>query len=302
MKGLTLTQVEQLKQIGEYLHNQRQEKSVSLEEIAVETYIPLRLLHALELGQVDRLPEPVYVQGFIRRYADALELDGSALAQTFAFSPIPTMPPETDSSDAKATNEQEVESPVMTRAAIETNTPAPVTPVPLSSTFAQSVSKRRTSPQVPVALVGVAVAVIVGGIAVGQFRRSQSNSEKAVTSPSSAAVSSSDMPQAASPNQPAAPSTPPNSATSRLGAAPIEVSVSLTDDCWIEVSADGDVKLSETLKKGQKKTWTAKNRLIVVAGNAGAVMLSYNQGAAEPMGDLGQPVERTFTPDQAQSQ
>jgi cytoskeletal protein RodZ len=86
---LTPTQAEQLKEIGIQLRQLRQEHSISTEEIAAKTHIQLRLLQALEEGQSDQLPEPIFIQGFIRRYAEALNLDGSTLAQTFPVNELP---------------------------------------------------------------------------------------------------------------------------------------------------------------------------------------------------------------------
>jgi cytoskeletal protein RodZ len=80
---LNPAQTEQLKEIGAYLRQLRQEQSISTEEVAAKTFIPLRILKALEEGQPEHLPEAVFIQGFIRRYADVLDLDGAALAKTF---------------------------------------------------------------------------------------------------------------------------------------------------------------------------------------------------------------------------
>lgn len=80
---LNPVQVEQLKEIGTHLRQKRQQLSIPIEKVAAETYIRLRLLKALEEGQSEQLPEPVFVQGFIRRYGDVLGLDGTALAKTF---------------------------------------------------------------------------------------------------------------------------------------------------------------------------------------------------------------------------
>lgn len=87
--NLNQDQVEQLKDIGAYLRQFREEKSISTEAVAAKTFIPLRLLKALEEGQLDQLPEPIFVQGFIRRYADAIDLDGEALAKTFSINLLP---------------------------------------------------------------------------------------------------------------------------------------------------------------------------------------------------------------------
>ena len=89
MNHLTPTQAEQLKEIGIQLRQLRQEHSISTEEIAAKTHIQLRLLQALEEGESDQLPEPIFIQGFIRRYAEALNLDGSTLAQTFPVNELP---------------------------------------------------------------------------------------------------------------------------------------------------------------------------------------------------------------------
>jgi cytoskeletal protein RodZ len=83
VSDLNPAQVEQLKEIGSQLRQLRQEQSISTEEVAAKTFIPSRLLTALEEGQPEHLPEPVFIQGFIRRYADALNLDGTAIANRF---------------------------------------------------------------------------------------------------------------------------------------------------------------------------------------------------------------------------
>mgnify|MGYP006267016217 CR=1 FL=1 len=83
MNKLSPSQVEKLKEIGTLLRTRRQELSISLEQLESRTQIRLRLLRAIEAGQAEQLPEPIYVMGFIRLYGNALQLDGEALAKTF---------------------------------------------------------------------------------------------------------------------------------------------------------------------------------------------------------------------------
>ena len=92
MNHLNPAQTEQLKEIGAYLRQLRQEQSISTEEVAAKTVISLRILKALEEGQPEHLPEAVFIQGFIRRYADVLDLDGAALAKTFPTNFLPVTP------------------------------------------------------------------------------------------------------------------------------------------------------------------------------------------------------------------
>ncbi len=82
MTLLNQAQVEQLKEITTQLRQVRQEKSICIEEIAAQTLIRAGVLQALEEQRFEELPEPIFIQGFIRRYGDALGLDGNALSHT----------------------------------------------------------------------------------------------------------------------------------------------------------------------------------------------------------------------------
>ncbi|MBE9178261.1 helix-turn-helix domain-containing protein [Oculatella sp. LEGE 06141] len=75
--------VERLTEIGNYLRQVREESLFSLDQVAAKTMIPVRLLQAIEHGHLNQLPEPVYIQGFIKRYADVLGLDGPSVANAF---------------------------------------------------------------------------------------------------------------------------------------------------------------------------------------------------------------------------
>ncbi len=77
-----------LAELGSYLQKMRLEKSQSLEEIGGKTMIPVRLLKAIEAGQLDRLPEPVYIQAFLRHYADALGVNGAEFASSFPIANV----------------------------------------------------------------------------------------------------------------------------------------------------------------------------------------------------------------------
>ncbi len=76
-------QAEILGQLGDKLHQKRLEQALSIEKVAAKTLIRPRLLIAIEKGLVDQLPEPVYVQSYIKQYANALGLDGEKLARSF---------------------------------------------------------------------------------------------------------------------------------------------------------------------------------------------------------------------------
>jgi cytoskeletal protein RodZ len=76
-------QAQKLAEIGDYLRQVREHNQLTLEQVASQTLIQARLLRAIETGNLQPLPEPVYIRGFIKRYAAALGLDGGELAQAF---------------------------------------------------------------------------------------------------------------------------------------------------------------------------------------------------------------------------
>ncbi|MDZ8054292.1 MAG: helix-turn-helix domain-containing protein [Aulosira sp. ZfuVER01] len=76
-------QAEKLAEIGGQLWASRQEQGLSLEEVVLLTRIPKRLLQAIEEGNLEDLPEPIYIQGLIRQFADALGFNGVEFASNF---------------------------------------------------------------------------------------------------------------------------------------------------------------------------------------------------------------------------
>jgi hypothetical protein len=73
---------ETLGQLGQELQQRREQQGLSREELYNRTHIPHYQIRALETGALEKLPQDIYVRGFIRRLGDALGLDGSALADS----------------------------------------------------------------------------------------------------------------------------------------------------------------------------------------------------------------------------
>jgi cytoskeleton protein RodZ len=61
--------------VGERLRVAREEKGLSLEDVAAQTRIPQRHLASIETGDWDNLPAPTYTIGFAKNYATAVGLD-----------------------------------------------------------------------------------------------------------------------------------------------------------------------------------------------------------------------------------
>ncbi|MGD1931796.1 MAG: helix-turn-helix domain-containing protein [Leptolyngbyaceae cyanobacterium] len=78
----TLQQV-RLAEIGQYLSQLRREQEILIDHISVQTKIQVYQLEAIEMGDVSCLPPAIYIQGFIKLYANALNINGTAIASTF---------------------------------------------------------------------------------------------------------------------------------------------------------------------------------------------------------------------------
>jgi cytoskeleton protein RodZ len=61
--------------VGERLRGAREQKKLSLEDIAAQTRIPQRHLESIENGDWENLPAPTYTIGFAKNYAGVVGLD-----------------------------------------------------------------------------------------------------------------------------------------------------------------------------------------------------------------------------------
>lgn len=94
--SLAEQQSEKLAEMGAQLRELREKQAITLEEMVVLTKIPRRLLQAIEAGHLEDLPEPIYIQGLIRQFADALDLNGVEFASNFPLGSQPVSIPPTE--------------------------------------------------------------------------------------------------------------------------------------------------------------------------------------------------------------
>lgn len=78
-----LDRAKKLAELGATLRKIREKHNISLERVAIFTMIRSHLLDAIESGDIDQLPEPVYAQGLIKRYAEVLGVDITPYSDLF---------------------------------------------------------------------------------------------------------------------------------------------------------------------------------------------------------------------------
>ena len=79
--GTTFPSESGLAQVGQLIRAQRQARGLSAEELAATMHMGVEQLTALELGDEDRLPEPVFIKAMVRRLASHLRMNADDLVQ-----------------------------------------------------------------------------------------------------------------------------------------------------------------------------------------------------------------------------
>lgn len=252
-------QAELLTEIGAYLQNLRQRQDISLEEVASTTLIPVRTLAAIEAGDLHRLPEPVYVQGFIKRYADAIGVDGTEFANAFPTD-IRTRP---------------------TKRTWRGNIEAQLRPVHLYWVYTLLV------------IGSISGLSYLLNRSAGQQPRFATNAqvENRLDAPAPA-----DFYGPPTPDQASQPVTPRVAkVVSPTTDKPVRVSLTVKgQQSWLRITVDGKTEFEGMMQQGSQRTWSGNEAVTVRAGDAGAVEVSYNESQPQPLGTPGDVEEKTF--------
>ncbi len=277
-----------LLEVGPELQSLREQQGLTLESLAAQTKIQRRILVAIEAGDWSSLPEPVYVQGFIRRYGNALGLDGNALARRIPIAPV-TQSIRPQSQDFRPAAQLRplhlyaiyialIVGAVWGLSTFLQRPGGQGTPVPAASppsdspanTPEPSPPSAQASPAAPEADNSPTEATPENAEAAESESPGESSEDVAIAVPSGLG------------NLPL-----PDSQTFITSAKPVNVNVKLTSQAWVRVVIDGEVEFEGILPEETDRTWTADQTLVVRSGNAGAVMVAFNGADPEPLGDDG---------------
>ena len=257
-----------LAEIGAQLRQYREQNSISLDKVAVVTMIRRNILQAIEEGQLDQLPEPVYTQGLIKRYAEAMGLDVNEFAY---FLPIKAPP----RSSTKLSWENRPQLRPMHLYLFYTFLIV-CSVNGLSQLMASSGTLKNRAATAEIALEQQEQARLLA---------EASTASKNQTTDSYAAVEAARTGQS-------------QKSLDKSGNKPVMVSVTFQAESWMQVEVDGKIEFEGILPIGTVRTWQADRKLVVLAGNAGGVMIAVNNGQAELLGAPGVPKEAVFQADE----
>lgn len=270
--------------MGAELRAERERQGLTIQDVERETSIRAAYLQALEREDYSALPNEVYVKGFIRNYASFLHMDPEKLVQEYRetihgadVGPIPKANPETTS----LVNES--------------------APFSSGSDFHERVEKSAKKQMIFLAVASLAIAFI-GSIYYffGDDPAAVKPAQTAQQTPAAqtpAAGQNAQTPNAPAPTQNAQPAAPVQTIgnTANAAAGQADVTAKFTGRCWIQAIADGKVVYEGTVEANQTKRWTGKKEVIVTAGNAGAIDVTYNGQHVGKLGKEGIVVEKKFS-------
>jgi cytoskeletal protein RodZ len=252
-----------LKEIGEQLRQFRETNAISLERVAAVTMIRLDLLEAIENGNLSALPEAIYTKGLIKKYADIMGLEGDDLAAK-----LPVVSPVVQSEIKPSRFSLPQLRPHHLYVVYVGLIFLSVSILPrlmknnLTVTTATPTSEQVATVQSP-------TAKEVTLVKADKTTPSQTITPQKMGSHTQISVSNNNTPTASGKTQ------------------PVNVSLIVKDESWVLVEVDGKKEFEGLLTAGTEQTWTAQQKLVVVAGNAGGVFLAVNNEQAKQLGAPG---------------
>ncbi|MEM6839485.1 MAG: RodZ domain-containing protein [Cyanobacteria bacterium P01_C01_bin.120] len=280
---MNLAQQEQLNSVGAYLRDLRKEKGATVDEVANQIFIRPALVTAIETGDWESLPEPVFVQGFIRRYADYLGLNGREVASQFEPTPVAVLP------DPALASSSLVEGVIKQQDRHGLKVLSKAEPI---SRNGAAVTSNSSFPLKWNWVLGVSGLVVLGGLIVWLTTRN--------TPQPSTASTNSDVEAPTPASEPAAETEVLDTETTEADGAieetetatlledSVTFAVNLEQDAWMRITVDGEVAYEGILPAGSEETWTAEEEIAINAGNSGGVLFSFNGSDEQPLGQPGQ--------------
>ena len=260
--------------LGDIFRAERERQGLSVKDIEKGTSIRALYIESIENGDFSQLPGEVYTKGFIRNYANFLKMDADAMVKRYME--------ENHPEKAAAQAEQETVNEEKT---VKAEPVKEKTSFATGSDFRDRVEKSHKNQN----MLLLAVLVLLVGAGVFYMLNSGSESPAKTTAPvqnTSQQAKNTKAEQQAS-----------TTAETPKKAEGVEIVAKLSDNCWTQVKADGKTIFEGTLQKGKTETWKAKEKLVITAGNAGAIELKINGKESGKMGDRGQVAEKIYTPD-----
>ncbi|GAC1541286.1 MAG: hypothetical protein NVS2B7_13910 [Herpetosiphon sp.] len=271
-----------MSELGQRLRTSREERGMSMAEAANTTRILPRYLQALERGDYQSLPGDVYARGFIRNYAQLLNLPAEEMIAQYR----------------RERGEPSGTIRVVPAALPPRNRSCLLPSISFFGTFfvilvlgalayfgAQSrgLFERRSTVVIQPTATSQRPTPTTWGTPTEQKATPQPTANPSPTPPPAAVTAAvAQLPPAvptASAGPPSAPTgAPPATPTGVPGAVVVGVTIvpQAVQGSWMEVRVDGIPALNQLLRAGQSGQWTPQREIFINIGDTSAVVLTVN--------------------------
>ena len=248
--------------IGETLRSERLQQGLDLQQLSETTKIGTRMLQAMEQNDFSKLPGGVFTRSFIRQYAAALGMEPNALDEQVTQL----------QSAAEESPKNEPRKDVITE----------------SSHYSLSdYNSARNSSSLLMSFVWVALAIAAGGAVYFLMNRSLTPAPQPARPPVVQTESGPEkhLPESAPVPVPVVP-VPSDAAA--VSSSPVQVILTAKEKAWVSITADGKSQYVGDMQTDEKRTVQARERVKLVAGNAGGLEVQLNGKPVQVIGPKGQ--------------
>lgn len=263
--------------IGDKLRAERERQNLTIQDIAKGTSIRALYIEAIEKGEYGQLPGTVYAKGFIRNYANFLKIDADVVVRQFMEENHPE-----EIAAAEEAKQQLAEAEEANKAEVKAK-------LATGNEYREQVSSSSNRQN---SLLIALIVLLVGAGAYYLFAMEDSSAPKTATK----AVTQTAKTPAAKSQQAKEPAQVKEQPAAKKVEG-VELVAKFSDKCWTQVIADGKTIYEGTIDPGKTETWKGKEKVVITAGNAGAVEMKVNGQDMGKAGNIGQVVEKTFTAD-----
>jgi cytoskeleton protein RodZ len=281
---------------GGKLRDARERRGISLRQIANATKISIAALEALERNDISRLPGGIFSRAFVRSYAVEVGLDPETTIQEFiAQFPNDSVTAGHPTSD-RVEDHEAVESE---RRTAGTFLWLALISLPVAGVLVYFATSGRRQDGAPASTRPAARERAVDPAPVAAPPPAATPAPAASEPPPPApapSAAASETPAAPPPASPAPPPTGTDASADRLS-----VQLAATRPCWVSAVVDGRKQIDRLMTTGERATLDVRREIVLTAGDAEALRLTFNGAAARPLGTAGEIVSRRFTPENFRS-
>lgn len=288
--------------IGEFFKHVRETKRLTMDEVAMKTRIHPEFLKALEEENFAKLPDQVFVKGFVRSYARSLGLDEDEAIRRFDETSGAFYTKQDERERLRVKQVEDERRRKANKKAVAVVAGIGLVCLALMFTKEQSTLVTERPPSVretvqrpvPPPLKPVETAVKPERAAPSDVRpvTQAGQAKPSGNAPAVATTPAPERPVAppAAPNPPTPPSVESPPLAEETVLQPLKLDLHALELTWVLVQVDDGLPQEALMKRGDRANWVAQERFVVTLGNAGGVQVDLNGKPQGPFGPSGKVV------------